>query len=62
LIIKICFKFLKISILWPLTFYSDPALAYCDALVHREFPKGESGKSSVSSPTSKDILFLLCRE
>ena len=29
LIRKICFKFLKISILWPLTFYSDPALAYC---------------------------------
>jgi hypothetical protein len=26
---KIFFKFLKISILWPLTFYSDPALAYC---------------------------------
>ena len=29
LIRKIFFKFLKISILWPLTFYSDPALAYC---------------------------------
>jgi hypothetical protein len=29
-------------------------------LVHREFPKAESGKSFVSSPTSKDILFLLC--
>jgi hypothetical protein len=26
---KIFFKFLKISILWPFTFYSDPALAYC---------------------------------
>ena len=29
---KIFFKFLKISILWPFTFYSDPALAYCVAL------------------------------
>jgi hypothetical protein len=27
---KIFFKFLKISILWPFTFYSDPALAYCE--------------------------------
>jgi hypothetical protein len=26
---KIFFKFLKISILWPFTFYSDPALANC---------------------------------
>ena len=26
---KIFFKFSKISILWPFTFYSDPALAYC---------------------------------
>ena len=30
------------------------------ALVHREFPKAESGKSFVPSSTSKDILFLLC--
>jgi hypothetical protein len=30
LIKKIFFKFLKISILWPFTFYSDPALAYCE--------------------------------
>ena len=29
MITKIFFKFLEISILWPLTFYSDPALAYC---------------------------------
>ena len=28
----------------------------------REFPKAESGKIFVSSPTSKDILFLLCGE
>jgi hypothetical protein len=28
---KIFFKFLEISILWPFTFYSDPALAYCVA-------------------------------
>ena len=27
---KNIFKFLKISILWPFTFYSDPALAYCE--------------------------------
>ena len=26
---KIFFKFLEISIFWPFTFYSDPALAYC---------------------------------
>jgi hypothetical protein len=26
---KIFFKFLKISILWPFTFYSDPAISYC---------------------------------
>jgi hypothetical protein len=32
LIRKICFKFFKISILWPFTFYSDPALAYCATL------------------------------
>ena len=34
LIRKIFFKSLKISILW--TFYSDPALAYCDDLFNRE--------------------------
>jgi hypothetical protein len=28
---KIFFTFLKISILWPFTFYSDPALAYCES-------------------------------
>jgi hypothetical protein len=32
------------------------------ALVHRDFPKAESGKTLVSSPTFKDILFLLYRE
>ena len=26
---KLFFRFLKLSILWPFTFYSDPALAYC---------------------------------
>ena len=31
------------------------------ALVHREFSKVESGKSFVSTPISKDILFLLGR-
>jgi hypothetical protein len=34
---KIFFKFLKISILWPFTFYSDPALAYCDPWSSRSF-------------------------
>ena len=29
-------------------------------LVHKEFPKAEFGKSFVSSPTSKKILFSLC--
>ena len=29
-------------------------------VVHREFPKADSGKSFVPSSTSKDILFLLC--
>ena len=31
------------------------------ALVHRELPKEKSGKSFLSSPTSKDIVLLLCR-
>ena len=29
-------------------------------LVHRKFPRAESGKFFVSTPSSKDILFLLC--
>ena len=38
---KIFFNFLKISILWPFTFYSDPALAYC-GVISVTFLSGES--------------------
>jgi hypothetical protein len=40
-------------------FFSDFGL---NTLVYREFPKAGSGKSFVSSPIAKDILFLLGRE
>ena len=34
---KMFFKFLKISILWPFTFYLDPALAYCEGMITKDF-------------------------
>ena len=54
---KIFFKFLKISILWPLTFYSDPALAYCGpGLFHWSHENGvESYKSICYNPGYKMI-------
>ena len=62
---KIFFKFLKISILWPLTFYSDPALAYCDwnpvselmsMLNHTEIVENAALCSSVFSTKSIELL------
>ena len=55
---KILLIFLKISILWPLTFSSDPALAYCVSPVQKLFhfvvnysrPSDLKSSSNISLP------------
>ena len=64
------FKFLKISILWPLTFFSDPALAsfkaqkdsrvgdgYCDDMFNWHVCDFDGGDCCTNSSTKVNTMF-----